>query len=71
MIELRCSRDLALRLGAVAPDNVMHHRHMAGRKDVMLVRDRETGFAMFWLKVPMFSDAQVRDRINRLIGKSS
>jgi len=46
-MELRCSRDLALRLGAVTPETTKHHREMrdAGH---MLVRDGQTGWALFW-----------------------
>ena len=46
-LELRCSRDLALRLGAVTPETTKHHREMrdAGH---LLVRDCQTGWAMFW-----------------------
>lgn len=47
MTELLCSRDLALRLGAVVPESTRHHREMrdAGH---MLIRDGQTGWAMFW-----------------------
>lgn len=47
MMELRCSRDLALRLGAVTPETTKRHREMrdAGH---MLIRDNQTGRAMFW-----------------------
>jgi hypothetical protein len=47
MIELLCSRDLALRLGAVVPETVKHHRELrdAGH---LLIRDGHTGWAMFW-----------------------
>jgi hypothetical protein len=46
-IELRCSRDLALRLGAVVPETVDHHRQLrdAGH---MLVRDVITSWPLFW-----------------------
>lgn len=47
MMELRCSRDLALRLGAVAPETTRHHREMRDAGD-LLVRDGQTGWAMFW-----------------------
>jgi hypothetical protein len=48
MIELRCSRDLALRLGAIGPDNVAHHRQLrdAGH---LLVRDYQLPtWPLFW-----------------------
>ena len=46
-IELRCSRDLALRLGAITPETVKHHIQLrdAGH---LLVRDKTTGWPMFW-----------------------
>lgn len=45
--ELRCSRDLALKLGAVAPLTLDHHRVLrdAGH---LLVRDLASGWALFW-----------------------
>jgi hypothetical protein len=45
--ELRCTRDLALRLGAIGPETIAHHRELkhAGH---MLVRDTETSWPMFW-----------------------
>lgn len=47
MTELRCTRDLALRLGAIGPETIAHHRELrdAGH---MLVRDGQTSWAMFW-----------------------
>lgn len=47
MIELRCTRDLALLLGVVEPRNMTHHRKLrdAGH---MLVRDTLTSWPMFW-----------------------
>jgi hypothetical protein len=47
MTELLCSRELALRLGAIVPETTKHHRELrdAGH---MLVRDGRTGAAMFW-----------------------
>ena len=46
-MELRCSRDLALRLGAIVPETTKQHREMrdAGH---LLTRDNQTGWAMFW-----------------------
>lgn len=46
-MEILCSRDLALRLGAVIPETTKHHRELRDRGD-MLVRDGRTGWAMFW-----------------------
>lgn len=47
MTELRCSRDLALRLGAIGPETIAHHRQLRDEGH-MLVRDGRTGWAMFW-----------------------
>src|SRR5262249_37292315 len=46
-IELRCSRDLALRLGAVGPQTAEHHRILLDRADP-LGRDLATGWPVFW-----------------------
>ena len=46
-MELLCSRDLALRLGAIAPETTRHHRELRAAGH-MLVRDGQTGWAMFW-----------------------
>lgn len=45
-VELRCSRDLALRLGAVGPETIAHHREMKNAGH-LLVRD-ERAWPMFW-----------------------
>jgi hypothetical protein len=47
MTELLCSRDLALRLGAIVPETTKRHRELrdAGH---MLIRDGQTGWALFW-----------------------
>lgn len=47
MIELRCSHDLAVLLGAIRPGNMAQHRQLrdAGH---MLVRDPETSCPLFW-----------------------
>jgi hypothetical protein len=47
MCELRCTRDLAWRLGAISPETIAHHKALrdAGH---MLVRDIETSWPMFW-----------------------
>lgn len=47
MTELLCSRDLAIRLGAIVPETVRHHRELRDAGD-LLVRDCRTGLAMFW-----------------------
>jgi|GEM_PF-7127648 hypothetical protein len=47
-IVLRCSRDLALRLGAVAPDDAAHFRALAAAAGGMLIRDVATGWPLFW-----------------------
>jgi hypothetical protein len=68
MIELRCSRDLGLRLGAIMPETTDQHRTFARSAAFILVRDLQTGWAMFWPKVPPES----RDvPAQKLIGKSS
>jgi hypothetical protein len=46
-MELRCSRDLALRLGAIEPANVEAHKELK-KAGHLLVRDGETNTAMFW-----------------------
>jgi hypothetical protein len=48
MIELRCSRDLAVRLGAFWPETTRHHRELRDGGEHMVVRDRETSWPMFW-----------------------
>ena len=52
MIELRCNRDLALRLGAITPDTVAHHKALRDSSDNMLIRDKVTSWPMFWHLVP-------------------
>lgn len=52
MIELRCSRDLAIRLGAIAPDTAEHHRQLRDAGKHMLIRDTTTSWPMFWALVP-------------------
>lgn len=46
-MELRCSRDLALRLGAIEPVSLDQHKEMK-KAGLLLMRDGETGAAMFW-----------------------
>lgn len=45
-IELRCSRKLALWLGAMAPETLAHHKRMRDAGD-LLVRD-EANDPLFW-----------------------
>lgn len=45
-MELICSRELALRLGAVKPDDIGHHRKLKAEGH-LLIRD-EQGGALFW-----------------------
>lgn len=45
-MELRCTRDLALALGAIKPINVAHHRDLKSQ-DTILVRD-EFCAPLFW-----------------------
>ena len=47
IIELRCSGDLALRLGAIAPASPQEHRLMRDA-GMLLIRDRETACPFFW-----------------------
>ncbi len=51
MTELRCSRDLALWLGAISPDTVAHHKALRDAGHI-LVRDKITSWPMFWPRVP-------------------
>lgn len=49
MIELRCSRELALWLGAFEPSSPAHHRELRASGQYMMLRDRITLRPMFWL----------------------
>lgn len=51
MIELRCSRDLALRLGAISPETVEQHKALRDSGQNIMVRDRITSWPMFWRRV--------------------
>jgi hypothetical protein len=57
MIELRCSRDLALRLGCIEPNDAQHHRDLRKAGSCMLVRDPTTLAPMFW---PLVTAAAVQ-----------
>lgn len=46
-IELRCSRDLALRLGAIGPETIAHHKALRDAAHLM-IRDKVTSWPMFW-----------------------
>lgn len=46
--ELRCSRELALWLGAFEPEDPVHHRQLRATGQFMMVRDREAMRPMFW-----------------------
>src|SRR5262245_28500119 len=48
LMELLCPRDLALRLGAIEPANIVHHRELKAHG--MLIRD-ERAQPLFWLWV--------------------
>lgn len=48
-MELRCSRDLALRLGAVKPETLDEHKQLRDAGFHLLVRDPETSAPLFWL----------------------
>jgi hypothetical protein len=52
--ELRCSRELALLLGAVQPRSIVEHRELK-RAGYLLIRDA--------LGVPMFWQWQVQERL--------
>jgi hypothetical protein len=47
MIELRCDRDLVLKLGAVILGTLKHDRELRDAGQHMLIRDQST-FVLFW-----------------------
>lgn len=47
VIELHCTRDLALKFGALEPKDNRHHRQLRNAGH-LLVRDIETSRPMFW-----------------------
>jgi hypothetical protein len=55
MIELRCSRDLAMRLGAIIPETMTHHKLMRDSGHYLLVRDKQTSWPMFWQWIGEFT----------------
>lgn len=46
-MELRCSRDLALRLGAAEPVDIAQHKRIRDSGIFLLMRDQD-GNALFW-----------------------
>ena len=58
-LELRCSRDLALRLGAVSPHNGTHFRVLVAAGHI-LIRDTTSGWPLFW--APVSSDVPANAR---------
>lgn len=56
MIELRCSHDLALWLGAIEPHDVLHHRALKANGVSLMLRDPLTLQVMFW---PLVSGTEV------------
>lgn len=58
-MELRCRQELAVRLGAVIPLNNEVHK-MLKRAGCILIRDPDTGQAVFW---PMVSDRVASSKI--------
>jgi hypothetical protein len=47
-IELRCTRDLALRLGATMPETTAHHRQLRDQGDLPVCDPRQPWLATFW-----------------------
>ena len=47
-IELRCARDLALRLGATMPETTAHHRQLRDQGDLLVREPRQPWLATFW-----------------------
>jgi hypothetical protein len=47
-IELRCARDLALRLGATMPETTAHHRQFRDQDDLLVRDPRQAYVATFW-----------------------
>lgn len=47
-MELRCSRDLALRLGAIEPESVLQHRLLNYAGKHILIRATDTSQPLFW-----------------------
>jgi hypothetical protein len=47
-MELRCSRDLAVRLGVFWPGKLNHHRDLQEDAEYFRIIDNGTGWAMYW-----------------------
>lgn len=58
-MELRCTRDLALFLGAIEPVTIDHHKQLKSAGH-MLLRDSETSKPMFWPWMPALENAGIR-----------
>lgn len=50
-MELRCTRDLALKLGAMTPETIHRHQMLKNSGLHLLIRD-ERSLPMFWLLQP-------------------
>lgn len=46
--ELRCSRDIAVLLGAIEPIDVAHYKQMFSSLGYILIRERTSGLPLFW-----------------------
>lgn len=46
--ELRCSRELGLRLGAIEPNTIENHKRLRASGLCLLLRDPVTLLPMFW-----------------------
>jgi hypothetical protein len=53
LIELRVSRELALKIGCIEPSDRKHHRELRAGRLCMLVRDPETLAPLFWPIIPL------------------
>lgn len=49
LIELRCTRELALKLGCIEPDDIEQHKQMRASGLYLLARDPVKMVALFWL----------------------
>ena len=52
MIELYCSRELALQLGCIEAEDAQNHRELRKGAACLLVRDPLTLAPMFWPIIP-------------------
>lgn len=60
LIELRCSRELAILLGAFEPTSVEHHRTCRASGRFLMIRDPVTLVPLFWPLVPAVIDGALR-----------